>query len=96
MDAYAGALVRRGEAIGDVTATGTRTKFGRTAELVATAHVTGTEQKTVVQIVRNLSVFNGFVIIVLVGYARTLGMPFRAIIPLLLVAVLASIPVGRR
>jgi H+-transporting ATPase len=94
MDAYAGALVRRGEAIGDVTATGTRTKFGRTAELVATAHVTGTEQKTVVQIVRNLSVFNGFVIIVLVGYARTLGMPFRAIIPLLLVAVLASIPVA--
>ena len=94
MDAYAGALVRRGEAIGDVTATGIRTKFGRTAELVATAHVTGTEQKTVVQIVRNLSVFNGFVIVVLVGYARALGMPLSAIVPLVLVAVLASIPVA--
>ena len=36
---YAGALVRRGEAVACVTATGTRTKFGRTAELVRTAHV---------------------------------------------------------
>jgi len=33
---YAGALVRRGEAVAEVTATGTRTKFGRTAELVHT------------------------------------------------------------
>jgi H+-transporting ATPase len=36
---YAGALVRRGEAVAEVTATGARTKFGRTAELVRTAHV---------------------------------------------------------
>ena len=35
-DAYAGALVRRGEATAVVTATGIRTKFGRTAELVRT------------------------------------------------------------
>ena len=38
-DTYAGALVRRGEAVAEVTATGARTKFGRTAELVRTAHV---------------------------------------------------------
>ncbi len=31
---YAGALVRRGQAIAEVTATGSRTFFGRTAELV--------------------------------------------------------------
>jgi magnesium-transporting ATPase (P-type) len=37
-EAYAGALVRRGEATAEVTATGTRTKFGRTAELVRTAN----------------------------------------------------------
>jgi H+-transporting ATPase len=36
---YAGALVRRGEAVARVTATGIHTKFGRTAELVRTAHV---------------------------------------------------------
>ena len=35
-DAYAGTLIRRGEAIAEVVATGIRTKFGRTAELVRT------------------------------------------------------------
>src|SRR5208282_1635396 len=45
LQTYAGALVRRGEAVAEVTATGTRTKFGRTAELVRTAHVTSSEQK---------------------------------------------------
>ena len=35
---YAGAMIRRGEAVAEVTATGTRTKFGRTAELVLHAH----------------------------------------------------------
>ncbi|MFZ0206098.1 MAG: hypothetical protein WAL59_08270 [Roseiarcus sp.] len=42
---YAGALVRRGEAAAEVTATGARAKFGRTAELVGTAHVVGSQQK---------------------------------------------------
>ena len=37
-ETYAGALVRRGEAVAEVTATGARTKFGRTAELVRTGH----------------------------------------------------------
>ena len=40
-DTFAGALVRRGEATAIVTATGTRTKFGRTAELVRSAHGVG-------------------------------------------------------
>jgi H+-transporting ATPase len=37
LQTYAGALVRRGEAVAEVTATGARTKFGRTAELVRAA-----------------------------------------------------------
>jgi len=37
--AYAGALVRRGEAMGVVVATGARTYFGRAAELVRIADV---------------------------------------------------------
>ena len=41
LETYAGALVRRGEAVAEVTATGTRTKFGRTAELVQTAATNG-------------------------------------------------------
>jgi H+-transporting ATPase len=92
--AYAGALVRRGEAAACVTATGTRTKFGRTAELVKTAHVVSTQQKAVLQVVRNLAIFNGILIVLLLGYTLARHMPTREIIPLLLTAVLASIPVA--
>jgi H+-transporting ATPase len=45
LQTFAGALVRRGEAVAEVTATGTHTKFGRTAELVRTAHVESSQQK---------------------------------------------------
>jgi H+-transporting ATPase len=91
---YAGALVRRGEAVAEVTATGARTKFGRTAELVRTAHVESTQQKAVLRVVRNLAMFNGVLIVMLVGYAHVLKMPLGEIIPLVLTAVLASIPVA--
>ena len=91
---YAGALVRRGEAVAAVTATGVRTKFGRTAELVRTAHIVGSQQKAVLRVVRNLAAFNGVVIVLLVSYAWLLKMPLDEIIPLVLTAVLASIPVA--
>ena len=54
-ETYAGALVRRGEAVAQVIATGARTKFGRTAELVRTAHVVSSQQKAVLSVVRNLA-----------------------------------------
>jgi H+-transporting ATPase len=91
---FAGALVRRGEAVAEVTATGARTKFGRTAELVRTAHVVSSQQKAVLRVVRNLALFNGFVIAMLIAYAYFLKMPLAEIIPLVLTAVLASIPVA--
>jgi H+-transporting ATPase len=91
---YAGALVRRGEAVAEVTATGTRTKFGRTAELVRTAHVESSQQKAVLRVVRNLAMFNGVIILMLVGYAYVLKLPLGEIIPLMLTAVLGSIPVA--
>jgi len=91
---YAGALVRRGEAVAEVTATGARTKFGRTAELVRTAHVVSSQQKAVLRVVRNLAAFNGVVIVLLVAYATVLKMPLDEIIPLVLTAILASIPVA--
>jgi H+-transporting ATPase len=93
-ETYAGALVRRGEAVAEVTATGVRTKFGRTAELVRTAHVESTQQKAVLRVVRNLAMFNGVVIAMLVVYAHVLKMPLDEIVPLVLTAVLASIPVA--
>jgi H+-transporting ATPase len=94
VETFAGALVRRGEATAEVTATGPRTKFGRTAELVRTAHAVSSQQEAVLRVVRNLAGCNGLVILMLVGYAYFLRMPFAEIIPLVLTAILASIPVA--
>src|ERR1022692_362985 len=93
-ETLAGALIRRGEAVAEIVATGTRTKFGRSAELIRTAHVESTEQKAIFRVVRNLALFNGGVTILLITYAVHLAMPFAQIAPLVLVAVLASIPVA--
>ena len=92
--AYAGALVRRGEAVAVVTATGARTKFGRTAELVRGANAESSQQKAIFRVVRNLAVFNGAVTVLLAGYALLLHMPLSGVVPLVLVAVLSSIPVA--
>jgi H+-transporting ATPase len=94
LQTYAGALVRRGEAEAEVTATGVLTKFGRTAELVRTAHVASTQQKAVLRVVRNLAAFNGVIIMLLAAYSWYLEMPLADIIPLVLTAILASIPVA--
>jgi len=91
---YAGASVSRGEATAIVTATGAKTKFGQTAELVRTAHVESTQQKTVIRVVRNLALFNGGVLILLVIYALLHKMPIVELTLLVLTAILSSIPVA--
>lgn len=92
--AYAGALVRRGAAIAEIIATGQRTYFGKTAELVRIAHAESSEQRAVLGVVRNLAIFNGAVVVLLVTYARYIAMPLDQVIPLVLTALLASIPVA--
>jgi H+-transporting ATPase len=92
--AYAGALVRRGEAVAVVTATGVRTKFGRTAELVQEAKAESSEQKAILRVVRNLALFNGAVTLLLAGYALFLSIQGPDIVSLVLVAVLSAIPVA--
>ena len=50
--AYAGAIVKRGEATGEVTATGQRTYFGKTAELVRSAKTVSHLQQIVFTVVK--------------------------------------------
>jgi H+-transporting ATPase len=94
LQTFAGALVQRGEATAEVIATGTRTKFGKTAELVRTAHVVSTQQKAVMKIVRNLALFNGGLLVLILVYAWAHSMPLKEMILLGLTTVLASIPVA--
>jgi H+-transporting ATPase len=92
--AYAGGLVRRGEALAEVVATGSRTYFGRTAELVRIAHVESAEQRAVLGIVRNLTAVNFTIVAGMVIYARAIGMDVPQIIPLVLAALLSAVPVA--
>jgi len=87
-------LVRRGEATAEVTATGVHTKFGRTAELVRTAHAASSQQNAVLRIVRNLAIFNGVVILIIRSVCLLSRDAVERIIPLLLTSVLAAIPVA--
>ncbi|HDR9483014.1 TPA: HAD-IC family P-type ATPase [Burkholderia aenigmatica] len=91
---YAGSLVRRGQATGVVTATGARTYFGRTVELVRIAHAPSSEQHAVLAAVKGLGLVNGIIALVSVGYAYLLGFPGAELIRLALTALLATVPVA--
>ncbi len=92
--AYAGAMVRGGEATGEISATGARTFFGKTAELVRTAGSANRQEHEIVAVVKNLFVLNAAMVVIVVGYAHHAGMSLEYILPLLLTILLASIPVA--
>lgn len=91
---YAGAVVRRGEATGVVVATGARTFFGRTTELVARSRPTGHAEAVVGRVVGALFVVVG----VLVGAAAILaigrGTPLLEVLPLVLVLMMSAVPLA--
>ena len=93
-DVYAGALVRRGQAIAEVTATGSRTYFGKAAELVRIARASSTEQKAILSATRNLMFINGGAALLIIAYASMLSLPSADLISLALTALLATIPVA--
>jgi len=91
---YAGALVRRDQAVAEVTATGAATYFGRAAELVRIAHATSSEQAAILGATRSLAVVNGTVAALIVLSAIAMAFPVTEVIRLALTALLASIPVA--
>jgi H+-transporting ATPase len=91
---YAGSMVRGGEATGEITSTGARTFFGKTAELVRTAGSANRQEREIVAVVKNLFVINAAMVVLVVGYAHHAGMSIGYILPLLLTILLASIPVA--
>jgi H+-transporting ATPase len=92
--AYAGSMVRGGEATGEITATGPHTFFGKTAELVRTAGSANRQEHEIVGVVKNLFVVNAAMVVIVTGYAHHTGMSLGHTLPLLLTILLASIPVA--
>ena len=89
---YAGSLVRRGQVTAEVTATGSKTYFGRAAELVRVARAASTEQAAIFAVTRNLAIVNGAVALLILAAAYLMRLPSPDLIRLGLTALLATIP----
>ncbi|MGN6136592.1 MAG: HAD-IC family P-type ATPase, partial [Aureliella sp.] len=91
---YAGSLVRSGQAIAEVKATGRSTYFGRAAELVRVSRSASTEQAAILATVRTLGLVNGvFAVLLFVG-AWAVSLPIEELFRLALTMLLATIPVA--
>ncbi len=91
---YAGGMIRRGEATAVVTATGSRTYFGKTAELVREAKAAGHLQAMIFTVVRYLVACDVVLAAVAMGYALRVGMGWADVLPFCLMLLVASIPVA--
>ena len=92
--AYAGSLVKRGEASGEVTATGQRTYFGKTAELVRSAKTASHLESIIFTIVKYLVAMDTALAIAVFLYAALVGMPLAEALPFVLILLVASVPVA--
>ncbi|HYA37750.1 MAG TPA: plasma-membrane proton-efflux P-type ATPase [Candidatus Methylomirabilis sp.] len=92
--AYAGSTVRRGEATGEVTGTGSHTYFGRTAELVRLAKTESHLTQLILRIVRYLVTLDGVLVVALFLYAIATGLALHDLLPFALILLVASVPVA--
>ncbi len=92
--AYAGVIVRQGEATGEVTATGARTFFGRTAELVRSSNAPSHMQQTIFAIVKRLVIFDAVLAALVVAFALWHHLPPADTAVFILMLMVASVPVA--
>ena len=92
--AYAGVIVRQGEATGQVTATGAHTFFGRTAELVRSSDAPSHMQRTIFAIVKRLVIFDAVLAVLVVAFALWHHLPPGDTAVFVLMLMVASVPVA--
>ncbi len=90
---YSASTVSHGEASGTVKATGTRSYYGRTAELVRTTRTVGHLDSLLFTVVRYLISIDAVLAIILVGAVLYHGHSLVPLIPFFLVLVIATVPV---
>ena len=91
---YAGSRLKRGEASGEVTATGKHTYFGKTAELVKTAKTASHLQEIIFAIVKYLVILDVFLVGGLIVYAVVAHLLWSEVLPFALILLVASVPVA--
>ena len=91
---FSGSIVRRGEIGALVYATGGKTYFGKTAELVETAVTVSHFQKAVLKIGNYLIILALILVAVIIGLGIYRGEPILTVLQFALVLTVAAIPVA--
>lgn len=91
---YSGSIIQRGEATAVVKATGKNTFFGRTIELVQTAHPKLHLDEIVSQLVRWLLIVVVFAIVLLVAISWFRSSRLIEVLPLMLVLLMSAVPIA--
>jgi H+-transporting ATPase len=91
---FSGSIIRQGEAGAMVYATGEKTYFGKTAQLVQEAHTTSHFQKAVLKIGNYLIILAVALVGVIITFAICRGDPILTTLQFALVLTVAAIPVA--
>jgi H+-transporting ATPase len=91
---FSASTINHGEVIASVSAIGTKSSYGRTAELVRTAEAPGRLQTLLFNIVRYLAYLDVFLAVILVITALIQGTPWQDLLPFLVILFIATIPIS--
>lgn len=91
---FAGTITQHGEATAVVTATGVKTRYGRTSELVRFAKIESNLEKVIFSVTRALIILDGLLALAVVIYALIAHLPLLQILPFALILLVASVPVA--
>ena len=91
---FSGSIIRRGEIGAMVYATGAKTYFGKTAQLVQEAHTVSHFQRAVLKIGKYLIILAAVLVAVIIAVAVIRGDPILTTLQFALVLTVASIPVA--
>ena len=92
--AWSGTVVKQGEVVAEVTATGGQTRFGKTASLVQQAKTVSHFQKAVLTIGDYLIYVSLALVVILVLFQLHRDVPWLELVQFALILTVASIPVA--
>lgn len=91
---YSSSIVRRGAASATVVATGPKSYFGKTADLVRTAKSGSHLEALLFGVVRYLVVLDSLMAIAVLTVATLRATPLTQVVPFVLILLIASVPVA--
>lgn len=91
---YSGSIIREGEATAIITATGLKTFFGRTTQLVESAHPKLHVEEVITRVVKWLFLIVGILVAIALAASLVEGLHLIDILPLSLVLLMSAVPVA--